>query len=104
MDNNAGASSQAISFQRTIGASAETIYAAWTTPSLIEGWMASHAENALKVGGSYRYEIPGPEGSAFVHQGIFLALEPGRLVRQSFAIESEEENPFEKEFIELRLT
>ncbi|RZA08137.1 MAG: hypothetical protein EOP11_05725 [Proteobacteria bacterium] len=104
MDKDAGASSQAISFHRAIGASADAIYAAWTSPFLIERWMANRAESDLRLGGSYRYEIPGPEGVTFVHHGTFLMLEPGRLIRQTFAIETEEENLFEGEFIELRLT
>ncbi|RZA00145.1 MAG: hypothetical protein EOP11_18640, partial [Proteobacteria bacterium] len=101
--DTAAKDSQKISFLRTMNASAEKIYAAWTTPPLLKGWMAEAATSDLRVGGSYRYEIAGSAGAPSFHRGKFLVLEPGVCVRQTFAIESEEENPFLDEFIELRL-
>ncbi|RYZ96060.1 MAG: hypothetical protein EOP11_24000, partial [Proteobacteria bacterium] len=83
MQPSNGQSFQSISFLRIVGASAAAIYDAWTNPSSLERWMAEKALNELCVGGSYRYEIPGPDGTTFIHRGVFLALEPAALLRQS---------------------
>ena len=93
-----------ISFERSIHAGAGDVFAAWTLPELLNRWMTKRADSSPKVGGNYRYEVDGPEGSTIVHRGVFLALEPAALIRQSFEVESEEENPYENEFLELKLT
>lgn len=92
-----------IILERTVQAGAGDIFAAFTIPSLLNRWMTRHAESELRVGGAYRYELDGPEGAVFVHKGKFLVLEPGARLRQTFAVESDEENPYTDEFIELSL-
>jgi len=89
--------------ERTVHAGAGDIFAAFTLPELLNRWMTNHAEADLKVGGTYRYELGGPGGETFVHKGQYLTLEPGVLVRQTFVVESEDENPYTDETLELRL-
>ena len=64
-------------------ASADAIYRAWTTG--FDGWFASPGSIRMtaRVGEPYWFEVI-HEGEAHPHYGRFLALEPGRLIEQTW--------------------
>ncbi|HEX3596863.1 MAG TPA: SRPBCC domain-containing protein [Polyangiaceae bacterium] len=73
--------------RRTIRASAERLFAAWTEPEQLRAWWGprpvtcSGAEIDLRVGGRYRIANALPDGTTFVIEGQFLVVEaPHRLV------------------------
>jgi uncharacterized protein YndB with AHSA1/START domain len=73
--------------RRTIRASAERLFAAWTEPEQLRAWWGprpvtcSGAEIDLRVGGRYRIANALPDGTTLVIEGQFLVVEaPHRLV------------------------
>lgn len=97
-----GASPQhLIELERVFDASPEALYAAWTEPELMRGWLGRIPEADVRVGGRYRIESDGDAGQIYVHSGRYLALEPHWLVRQTFLAEGHEPNPYTEEFIAL---
>jgi uncharacterized protein YndB with AHSA1/START domain len=74
---------QSTTVTRVFDASADTLYAAWTDPKIMERWMAQTVEADVRVGGRYRNELDAG-GASFVHTGEYVALEPGRRIVQTF--------------------
>jgi uncharacterized protein YndB with AHSA1/START domain len=73
--------------RRTIRASAERLFAAWTEPRHLLAWWGPRpvtccgAEVDLRVGGAYRVDNALPDGSVLTIRGEFLEIEPpSRLV------------------------
>ncbi|MGH7440946.1 MAG: SRPBCC family protein [Polyangiaceae bacterium] len=73
--------------RRTIRASAERVFDAWTLPEHLRAWWGprpvtcSGAEVDLRVGGRYRIDNAIPDGTTVVIEGEFRAIErPRRLV------------------------
>lgn len=73
--------------RRTIHASAERLFEAWTEPKHLLAWWGpkpvtcSHAEVDLRVGGRYRIDNAFPEGTIVTIRGEFRQIEaPHRLV------------------------
>ena len=68
--------------RRTIRASAERIFEAWTRPEHLRAWWGprpvtcSGAEVDLRVGGRYRIDNALPDGKTLVIEGTFRAIEP----------------------------
>ena len=68
--------------RRTIRASPERIFEAWTRPEHLRAWWGprpvtcSGAEVDLRVGGRYRIDNALPDGNTVVIEGIFRAIEP----------------------------
>jgi uncharacterized protein YndB with AHSA1/START domain len=73
--------------RRTIGASADRIFDAWTQPEHLRAWWGprpvtcSGAEVDLRVGGRYRIDNAIPDGSTVVIEGEFREIDrPRKLV------------------------
>ena len=81
----------------------ETAYAAWTDIALLRRWFGDNVEADVRVGGRYRAENRDGD-KVYVHEGHYLALEPNRLVRMSFAVPNAPDNgyTYRDEFIEMR--
>lgn len=68
--------------RRTIPASPERVFAAWTTPALLRSWWGPKgvecpsAEVDLRVGGRYRLGNRMPSGDTVWISGVFEAIEP----------------------------
>jgi uncharacterized protein YndB with AHSA1/START domain len=68
--------------RRTIRASPERIFEAWTRPEHLRAWWGprpvtcSGAEVDLRVGGRYRIDNALPDGKTLVIEGTFRAIEP----------------------------
>jgi len=66
--------------ERTLQASCEATFAAWTTPDSLAVWMCpgelqrAEVELDLRVGGRFRIEMIGEQ--RYVQHGEFLAIEP----------------------------
>jgi uncharacterized protein YndB with AHSA1/START domain len=93
---------------RTVGASADELYAAWTEPDLMRRWMGTKVEADVRIGGQYRIENSGGSGEVYVHKGEYLVLEPGRRIVQTFLAGRTEPGPsqpvpYTNEFVEVKL-
>lgn len=82
------ASQTSLEIVRTIHASADEVFAAWTDPQLIGRWLAPSSHNVraaevnAHVGGRYRIEVEGPGGDLHVTSGEYRELDPPhRLVK-----------------------
>jgi uncharacterized protein YndB with AHSA1/START domain len=88
---------------RSFRTTPQRLYAAWTDPSLMRRWMGVEVEADVRLGGAYRRVVETGDGTRFVHVGRYEALEPNRMIVQSFGLEGVEGNPFEDEEIEVEL-
>ena len=79
--------------RRTIRATPERIFAAWTTPEqLVQWWGPSDvscpsAEVDLRVGGRYRLANRTPDGSVIYISGEFVRVTPPRELVYTWALE-----------------
>lgn len=80
----------AVVLVRTFRASCERLYRAWTDPLMIQRWLApganvvERAETDLWVGGRYRLQTRGPDGTEHRISGCYRELEPGRRILQTW--------------------
>jgi len=74
-----------VTVTRTLDASPEELYAAWTDGELMALWMGRVVEASGKVGGRYRIEHDAGGGQVYVHKGEYRVLEPGRRIVMTFA-------------------
>lgn len=71
-----------LTFHRIIDAPVETVYAAWTDPSVLKRWMApggavvEHAAADISVGGSFRIEMRGTDGRRSAVRGLYREVVP----------------------------
>ena len=85
--------------RRTIRASAERLFAAWTEPSQLKSWWGPGgvrcigAEVDLRVGGSYRIGNQLPDGSIVWIRGEFETIERPRKLVFSWHLEGEKSAP-----------
>ena len=69
---------------RTIDASSETLYRAWTDADLLKRWFAPapyttpHAELDVRPGGANLVVMRAPDGSEFPSRGVYLEVVPHR--------------------------
>lgn len=77
----------AVDTVREIAATPEQLYAAWTEPELMRGWMARTVEADVRVGGRYRMEVDQPDGLVHVFTGQYLELDPPHRLVMTFAAE-----------------
>jgi len=73
---------------RTVKATVEEAYAAWTDPVLMRHWFGTVVEADVRVGGRYRVENH-EQGQIFKHKGEYLVLEPGRRIVKTFIFDGE---------------
>jgi uncharacterized protein YndB with AHSA1/START domain len=70
-----------LELRRLLPGTAEEVFAAWTDPELMGGWMSpvGHAEVDvdLRVGGRFRV-VMGAEGRRIEHAGEYLEVAPAR--------------------------
>lgn len=80
------------SFQivRTVKASAEEAYAAWTDPVLMRRWFGTVVEADVRVGGQYRVENHEADGQIYKHKGEYRVLEPGRRIVMTFTFDGDQ--------------
>jgi uncharacterized protein YndB with AHSA1/START domain len=78
--------------RRTIRATPERLFAAWTEPEQLRQWWGPHditcaaAEVDLRVGGRYRFANQFPDGSVWWISGVFEAVTPPRLLIYSWEL------------------
>ncbi len=69
---------------RRFDAPAARIYEAWTTPELVCRWWVDETMTMnectieLRVGGSWRYAVAGPDDTEFAWHGTYLEIDPVR--------------------------
>ena len=69
---------------RTIDASPEKVYRAWTEPELLKRWFAPapystpHAELDVRPGGSNLVVMRSPDGQEMPNRGVYLEVAPGK--------------------------
>jgi uncharacterized protein YndB with AHSA1/START domain len=96
----------AVTVNRKISAPLDAVYAAYTKPDRMRGWMGE-VEADVRVGGRYRIRVQGDDGSTYVHQGVYELLEPPRRIVMMLQAGPEGAKPpaspaQTEEFIELR--
>ncbi|MCJ2023893.1 SRPBCC domain-containing protein [Methylobacterium sp. J-067] len=80
----------AVILVRTFRATCETLYRAWTDPVMVQRWLApgpnvvERAETDLRVGGHFRLQTRGPDGTQHRISGRYRELEPGRRIIQTW--------------------
>lgn len=82
-----GSPTPSLEVRRTVRASPERVYDAWTTPSALARWFAPSADFTtvvhaldLRVGGQYRIEMRHSSGASHVAAGSYRELvRPARL-------------------------
>jgi uncharacterized protein YndB with AHSA1/START domain len=95
--------SHSVTVVRTLNASAENLYAAWTNPAYMRMWLAMFVHADVRVGGSYRLEnLSGGSRDGFV--GEYQILEPGRRILKTFSHTSTEPDTFVDEYLDVKLT
>ena len=72
-----------LTLTRTLKASPQEVFAAWTDPARLPLWMASRPNGAAatidaRVGGQYRIEVQGKDGELHITTGVYRELVPGR--------------------------
>jgi uncharacterized protein YndB with AHSA1/START domain len=78
------AKGETLEVRRTIAASAERVFQAWTRPEELKRWAApgpmatAVAEVDLRVGGSYRIHMREPEGKEHRVVGVYREVDPPR--------------------------
>ena len=78
---------------RTLQAPAREVFKAWTDPAMIHRWMSSAdgtttvAEVDARIGGRYRLETTTADGTVHVTTGVYVELEPGRRLVQTWIYE-----------------
>jgi uncharacterized protein YndB with AHSA1/START domain len=95
----------AVTINRKISAPLETVYAAFTQPDRMRGWMGE-VEADVRVGGRYMIRLR-DDASPYMYQGIYELLEPPRRMVMMLQAGPERAKPAAsptqtEEFIELR--
>jgi uncharacterized protein YndB with AHSA1/START domain len=74
-----------VTVRRTITATPDTLYRAWTEPLLLERWFGTVVTADVRVGGRYRVEIHESDGTVNGFVGEYLTLDPPRTVAFTFS-------------------
>lgn len=75
-----------ITIKKTIAASIDTVWEAWTRPEHISKWWApggapmSIDKFEFKVGGEWQYSMPMPNGGDFISTGVYKEIEEKRKI------------------------
>jgi uncharacterized protein YndB with AHSA1/START domain len=78
----ATATKPSLTIKRHLKAPPAKVYAAWTDPEKVKGWMgpgevkAKSAESDLRVGGRYRWVMVAPSGQELDVRGVYREIVP----------------------------
>jgi len=78
----ATATKPSLTIKRRFKAPPAKVYAAWTDPEKVKGWMgpgevkAKSAESDLRVGGRYRWVMVAPSGQELDVRGVYREIVP----------------------------
>lgn len=84
-----------LEIRRTIRAARQRVFDAWTTPDEMKKWSApgpmvnSLAEVDLRVGGTYRIRMRGPDGAEHQAAGVYREVDPPKKLVYTWQWESE---------------
>ena len=67
------------SVSTVIAATPQQLFNAWTVEQDVNGWLANTSEIDARVGGTYTFYFPTPDGE-FSARGEYLELDPGKKV------------------------
>lgn len=79
--------SKTLSLSQTFEAPIASVYAYWTEPELLRTWWGTHGSRVvecsvqLHIGGRWAIAMQTPSGRVFQNGGVYLAIEPCRLLR-----------------------
>jgi uncharacterized protein YndB with AHSA1/START domain len=97
-----------VRLERTFEASAEDVFDAWTSEEVIgrwfkpkEGWREASAEVDLRVGGTIRVVMHGPDGEPVGARGEYRLIERPRRLAFTWTFDDYPDN---KQLIELEFT
>lgn len=81
-----------IIMSRTFDAPLDLVWTAWTKPEHVAYWWGPHQSNEIvdydvQTGGKWRVISTMPDGSKIVFFGTYLAVEPKRMIRNTFVVE-----------------
>ena len=85
MDEHVG-TTRSLTIRRTVPATPEEVFTAWTTAEGLKRWSAPGAwtnpvvEVDLRVGGRYRIDMAGPDGTVQRVTGVYQEVDPPRRV------------------------
>jgi uncharacterized protein YndB with AHSA1/START domain len=80
---------QSVTVVRTIAASRDTLYAAWTEPERMRQWFATIVDADVRVGGRYRIELHEDDGSVNSFTGEYLELDRPERIAFTFTHHSQ---------------
>ena len=78
------ATKPSLTIKRRLNAPPAKVFAAWTDPEKVKGWMgpgemkAMHAECDLRVGGRYRWVMQAPSGEEHDVSGVYREVVPNQ--------------------------
>ncbi|MGH9343951.1 MAG: SRPBCC family protein [Terriglobia bacterium] len=75
-----------IHVHRSLGASPERVYEAWTSPGLLQRWLVPKTGADARIGGRFRLEVAKPEG-LYVVTGEYRELSPARRIVMTWIYE-----------------
>ncbi|MGI5127678.1 SRPBCC family protein [Pseudonocardia sp. CA-107938] len=73
-----------VTVRRTIAATPDALYRAWTEPDLLARWFGTVVSADVRVGGRYRVEIHESDGTVNGFVGEYLTLDPPHTVAFTF--------------------
>ncbi len=79
-----GSGAPELVFSRAFNAPADAVYRAWTDPARLVQWWGPHGfrltiqEMDVRVGGTWRYVLHGPDGTQYPNVAVFEELDPPR--------------------------
>lgn len=74
-------SKRTLTIKKTFNAPVEIVWEAWTQPKHVAQWWAPKGmkvtvvEHHFKVGGTWKYTMPMPDGSEFISEGVYSLIE-----------------------------
>lgn len=88
-----------LTINRSLNASKQAVYNAWTQKEALTSWFAASSEMTtivhkleLKIGGEYRVEMLEPDGTSHIMHGEYIALNPFDQLVFTWKWESDEQN------------
>jgi uncharacterized protein YndB with AHSA1/START domain len=87
MENQNELSKRMLTIRKTFNVPRTTVWEAWTNPEHLVQWWApkgmkvSIITHDFKVGGTWKYSMPMPDGSEFISEGVYSEIiEPEKIV------------------------